>query len=156
MSRVVLAHGAWSDSARLECGRRPATLGRPPGSPLRICSPTRRQHPAPQASLNGPGRCEADPLSDPEDAGQWQAEDVISRGYKHDPAFMALLAAGKTVTGSTNVEGDFADRWVQDSGALAPGTHVSPWRIEDELTKLGANYVQAGRGRASPSGTATW
>jgi len=23
-------------------------------------------------------------MSDPEDASQWQAEDVISRGYKHD------------------------------------------------------------------------
>src|SRR4051794_4024633 len=34
------------------------------------------------------GRCEWDALSDPEDESQWQAEDVISRGYKHDPAFM--------------------------------------------------------------------
>ena len=160
------------------------------------------------------GRCEADPLSDPEDASQWQAEDVISRGYKHDPGFMALLAetrpvdgigtddfdailvaggqgplftfekaenlhrkftefyqagkvtaamchgtailryarltggepivSGKTVTGFANVEEDFADQWVWDSGALAPGKHVSPWRIEDELGKLGANYIQAG------------
>jgi len=160
------------------------------------------------------GRCEADPLSDPEDASHWQAEDVISRGYKHDPGFMALIAEtrpvdelgaadfdavlvaggqgpmftfekaenlqrkftefyqggkvtaamchgaailryarlpdgeplvkGKTVTGFANVEEDFADQSVWDSGALAPGTHVTPWRIEDELTKLGANYIQAG------------
>jgi putative intracellular protease/amidase len=27
------------------------------------------------------GRCEADAMSDPEDASRWQAEDVISRGY---------------------------------------------------------------------------
>lgn len=160
------------------------------------------------------GRCEADPLSDPEDASGWQAEDVISRGYKHDPAFMALLAdtrpvdeigtgdfdallvaggqgplftfekaenlqakfaefyqagkltcamchgtailryarlpggeplvSGKTVTGFANVEEDFADQSVWDSGALARDKHVSPWRIQDELTKLGANYIQAG------------
>ena len=37
------------------------------------------------------GRCTWDAMSDPEDASQWQAEDVISRGYKHDPAFLALV-----------------------------------------------------------------
>lgn len=52
------------------------------------------------------GGCVADAMSDPEDASQWQAEDVIS--------------------------------------ALPHGTHVMPWRIEDEMTKLGANYIQAG------------
>ena len=52
------------------------------------------------------------------------------------------LVAGKTVTGFANVEEDFSDRWVWDSGALAPDKHVSPWRIEDELRKLGANYIQ--------------
>jgi putative intracellular protease/amidase len=46
-------------------------------------------------SPNG-GECLADAMSDPEDASQWQAEDVM------------------------------------------------PWRIEDELKALGANYVQAG------------
>ena len=160
------------------------------------------------------GKCEADPLSDPEDASKWQAEDVISRGYKHDRDFMALLeetnpvdeigvdrfdaivviggqgpmftfekaeglhrkftefyeagkviaamchgtailryarlstgeplVRGKTVTGFANVEEDFADQWVWDAGALPKDRHVSPWRIEDELTKLDANYVQAG------------
>lgn len=160
------------------------------------------------------GRCEPDPLSDPEDASGWQAEDVISRGYKHDPGFLALLdetppvdeigtddfdailvaggqgplftfekaenlqhkfaefyqagkvtaamchgtailryarlpggeplVSGKTVTGFANVEEDFSDQWVWDSGALARDRHVSPWRIEDELRKLGANYIQAG------------
>ena len=39
------------------------------------------------------GPCEADALSDPEDPSRWQAEDVISRGYKHDPDFLALIAA---------------------------------------------------------------
>ena len=37
------------------------------------------------------GACVADAMSDPEDASQWQAEDVISRGDKHDPTFMPLI-----------------------------------------------------------------
>lgn len=36
------------------------------------------------------GRCEADAMSDPEDASQWEAEDVISRGYMHNPEFMIV------------------------------------------------------------------
>jgi len=55
------------------------------------------------------------------------------------------LASGKTVTGFANVEEDFADNAVWDMGALPRDTHVMPWRIEDELRKLGANYVRAGR-----------
>lgn len=164
-------------------------------------------------SPNG-GACEADAMSDPEDASQWQAEDVISRGYKHDPEFVKLvqntkrvddidvdrfdglvvaggqspmftyedatnlqrkfvefyesgkvtaalchgvallrftrrsngepLVKGKTVTGFANVEEDFSDQAMWDMGALAKSKHVMPWRIEDELKALGANYVQAG------------
>ena len=164
-------------------------------------------------SPNG-GACVADAMSDPEDASQWQAEDVISRGYKHDPTFMTLienthsvdeidldscdaivvtggqgpmftmenatnlhqkfveffeagkiaaalchgvavlryttlstgepLVAGRTVTGFANIEEDFADEAVWSIGALPKGTHVMPWRIEDEMNKLGANYIQAG------------
>jgi putative intracellular protease/amidase len=160
------------------------------------------------------GRCEADAMSDPEDASGWQAEDVISRGYKHDPQFTALLERtrpvaeidvgaydclvvaggqgpmftfesasglhakfaeffetgkptaalchgvailryatlssgeplvwGRTVTGFANVEEDFADEAVWSAGALPRGTQLMPWRIEDELRGLGANYVQAG------------
>ncbi len=160
------------------------------------------------------GACTADAMSDPEDASQWQAEDVISRGYKHDPAFVQLienttsvdgidvsrfdaivvaggqgpmftfdravnlyekfvefyeagkiaaalchgvavlryatlssgepLVKGRTVTGFANVEEDFADEAVWSIGAMPRGTHVMPWRIEDELKKLGANYIQAG------------
>jgi putative intracellular protease/amidase len=55
-----------------------------------------------------------------------------------------LLVAGKTVTGFANVEEDFADTAVWEAKALPRGTHLMPWRIEDELKKLGANYVQAG------------
>ena len=162
--------------------------------------------------LGGP--CEADAMSDPEDPSGWQAEDVISRGYKHDPQFVKLvettrpvdeidrqrfdaivvaggqgpmftfeaatnlhakfteffeagtlcaalchgvavlrytwlangepLVAGRTVTGFANVEEDYADQYVWDIGSLAPDTHVMPWRIEDELKALGANFIQAG------------
>jgi putative intracellular protease/amidase len=164
-------------------------------------------------SPNG-GACSADAMSDPEDASQWQAEDVISRGYKHDPEFVKLientqsvdgldvdrfdamvvaggqgpmftfetahdlhrkfvefyeagkvtaalchgvavlryarlsngrpLVEGKTVTGFANVEEDYADQSVWDMGLLPKDKHVMPWRIEDELKALGANYVQAG------------
>lgn len=160
------------------------------------------------------GRCDADAMSDPDDVSQWQAEDVISRGYKHDPAFVARLqdtrpvtqlrvedydtmvvaggqgpmftferaealqrkftefyesgkvtaalchgtailryarlsdgtplVAGRTVTGFANVEEDFADQAVWDAGALDRDRHVMPWRIEDEVRKLGANFIQAG------------
>ncbi|HET6728027.1 MAG TPA: type 1 glutamine amidotransferase domain-containing protein [Jiangellaceae bacterium] len=160
------------------------------------------------------GPCEADAMSDPEDASQWQAEDVISRGYKHDPQFLELVAttrsvdeidldrfdaivvaggqgpmftfedatnlhakftefyeagricaalchgvallryarlsngeplvAGRTVTGFANVEEDFADRSAWDMGALPRDQRIMPWRIEDELKAMGANYIQAG------------
>jgi putative intracellular protease/amidase len=160
------------------------------------------------------GRCEPDAMSDPDDASRWQAEDVISRGFKHDPELVALLdktgrvddidverydtllvaggqgpmftfeaagnlhakfsefhatgkptaalchgvavlrfatlpdgeplVRGRTVTGFANVEEDFSDRVVWESGALPAGTNFMPWRIEDELRELGANYVQAG------------
>lgn len=59
-----------------------------------------------------------------------------------------LLVKGKTVTGFANVEEDFADRAVWDLGALPRDRHLMPWRIEDELRKLGANFVQAGLWRA--------
>ena len=55
-----------------------------------------------------------------------------------------FLARGKTVTGFANVEEDFADQAVWSMNLLPRDKHVMPWRIEDELKKLGANYVQAG------------
>jgi putative intracellular protease/amidase len=54
------------------------------------------------------------------------------------------LAKGKTVTGFANVEEDFADQAVWSMNLLPRDKHLMPWRIEDELKKLGANYVQAG------------
>jgi putative intracellular protease/amidase len=55
-----------------------------------------------------------------------------------------LIAQAKTVTGFANVEEDFADNAVWSMNLLARDKHVMPWRIEDEVKKLGANYVQAG------------
>lgn len=54
------------------------------------------------------------------------------------------LAKGKTVTGFANVEEDFADHAVWSYGMLPRDRHVMPWRIEDRLREIGANYVQAG------------
>jgi putative intracellular protease/amidase len=48
----------------------------------------------------------------------------------------SYLVAGKTVTGFANVEEDFSDK--------AVGKKVMPFRIEDELRRRGANYVQGG------------
>jgi putative intracellular protease/amidase len=48
----------------------------------------------------------------------------------------SYLVEGKTVTGFANVEEDFSDTFV--------GKKVMPFRIEDELKKRGANYVQGG------------
>jgi putative intracellular protease/amidase len=54
------------------------------------------------------------------------------------------LAKGKTVTGFANVEEDYADNAVWSMNLLPRDKHVMPWRIEDELKSIGANYVQAG------------
>ena len=160
------------------------------------------------------GACVADAMSDPEDASQWQAGDVIGRGYKHDPDLLDLientesvetvslepfdapvvaggqgpmftmenaaslhvkfvefygagtivaalchgvavlgyttlstgdlLVKGKTVTGFANIEEDPSDDATWSMGALPEGTHIMPWRIEDEMKKPGATYIQAG------------
>jgi putative intracellular protease/amidase len=164
------------------------------------------------------GPCAWDAMSDPEDASQWQAEDVISRGYKHDPRFLAMIEAtrpvreldidaydvlvvaggqgpmftfeaatelqekfvafyetgkvtaalchgtailafatlsngeplvkGKTVTGFPNVEEDRADELTWQAGALPEGQRIMPWRVEDSLRALGANFIQAGAFRS--------
>jgi len=46
-----------------------------------------------------------------------------------------LIVNGKRVTGFTNGEEDDAD--------AAAGTKVMPWRIEDELIRLGANFEKS-------------
>lgn len=55
-----------------------------------------------------------------------------------------LLAKGKTVTGFANVEEDFADNAVWSMKLLPRDKHVMPWRIEDAMKEIGANYTQAG------------
>ena len=57
-------------------------------------------------------------------------------------------AKGKTVTGFANVEEDFADNAVWSYGLLPRDRHVMPWRIEDEMKPIGANFVQAGLWRS--------
>jgi putative intracellular protease/amidase len=59
-----------------------------------------------------------------------------------------MLVTGKTVTGFSNAEEDFADNAVWDYNMLPRGTHIMPWRVEDELRKLGANFIQAGLWRS--------
>ena len=54
------------------------------------------------------------------------------------------LVTGKTVTGFTNGEEDYADNAVWGLKLLPRDKHIMPWRIEDELKKLDANYIQAG------------
>jgi putative intracellular protease/amidase len=54
------------------------------------------------------------------------------------------LAKGRTVTGFANVEEDFADNAVWSYGLLPRDRHVMPWRIEDRMKEIGANFVQAG------------
>jgi len=166
------------------------------------------------------GRCEADGMSDPNDASGYSRTDLISQGFIRTPelcrlpddtgkvadidlnAFDAILVAGgqapmftfeqatelqrkfvefheagkvtaalchgvavlayakgsdgeylakgRTVTGFANVEEDFADNAVWSYGILPRDKHVMPWRIEDRLKKIGANYVQAGLWRSFP------
>jgi putative intracellular protease/amidase len=54
------------------------------------------------------------------------------------------LAKGKTLTGFANVEEDFADDAVWKMNLLPRDKHVMPWRIEDEMKHIGANYIHAG------------
>ncbi len=160
------------------------------------------------------GRCEADSMSDPNDASGYSKTDLISQGFIHTPELKTLvdntkrvaeidvarfdaivvaggqapmftfeeatdlhdkfaefhaagkvvaalchgvailayvknaqgesLAKGRTVTGFANCEEDFADNAVWSYGLLPRHKHVTPWRIEDRMKEIGANYVQAG------------
>jgi putative intracellular protease/amidase len=58
-----------------------------------------------------------------------------------------FLAKGKTITGFANVEEDFADNAVWELGMLSRDKHIMPWRIENEMKKIGANYIQDGMWR---------
>lgn len=54
------------------------------------------------------------------------------------------LVKGKTVTGFANIEEDFVDEALWSANQLPRGQRLMPWRIEDELKALGANFIQAG------------
>ncbi len=54
------------------------------------------------------------------------------------------LDKGKTVTGSTTWRRTSPTRPCGSEGALKRDKQVKQRRIEDELKKLGANYIQAG------------
>jgi len=81
----------------------------------------------------------------------YQAEKPVGI-YCHGTAVLAdprlssgeYLAKGKTVTGFANVEEDFADNAVWEMGLLTRDRHVMPWRIEDGMKEIGANYIQSG------------
>jgi len=160
------------------------------------------------------GACQADGMSDPNDASGYSRTDLVSQGFIHTPELKALvdhtkkvadievaafdaivvaggqspmftfeaatdlhakfaaffeagkvtaalchgcallayakdsrgeyIAKGRTVTGFANVEEDFADNAVWSYGLLPRDRHLMPWRIEDRLKALGANYVQGG------------
>ncbi len=164
------------------------------------------------------GKCEADAMSDPNDASGYSKTDLISQGFIHTPDLMAKvqstgkaididvarfdaivvaggqapmfnfknavslqakfvefyqagkvtaalchgtailryarlpsgepLVKGRTVTGFANVEEDFADNAIWSYGLLARDKHIMPWRIEDELKSMGANFVHAGLWRS--------
>ena len=164
-------------------------------------------------SPNG-GKCEADAMSNPNDASGYSSTDLISRGFINTPSLKTLientkkvseidinkfdaiivaggqapmfnfadafglhkkfvefyeagkiaaalchgvavlkyaklsngeyLANGKTITGFANVEEDFADNAVWAYNLLPGDKHIMPWRIEDEMKAIGANYIQAG------------
>jgi putative intracellular protease/amidase len=54
------------------------------------------------------------------------------------------LVRGKTVTGFADIEEDFVRDVGVKYGFIKKGQELFTWRIEDELKKLGANYIQAG------------
>jgi putative intracellular protease/amidase len=54
------------------------------------------------------------------------------------------LVKGKVVTGFSNLEEDSADEMTWAAGFLPHGTHIMPWRIEDEIKRLGGIYTQGG------------
>ena len=58
------------------------------------------------------------------------------------------LVRGKIFTGFSNMEEDDADTKTWQMGALPRGEHNMPWRIEDEVKKLGGIYTQGGLWRS--------
>ena len=100
-----------------------------------------------QAEIFSPegGACAADARSDPEDASQWQAEDVISRGYKHDPDFMNLVQNTKT---ADEISLDAFDAIVVAGGE-------GPMFTMEKATNLHAKFAEFFEAARSPPRCAT-
>ena len=64
------------------------------------------------------------------------AVESVKTADQHTEAIDVVTRRRQTMTGFANVEEDFSDR--------AVGQTVMPFRVEDELRKRGANYVQGG------------
>ena len=79
--------------------------------------------------------------------GSWPV--LIHRAFtEHSLAVRSYLNAQQVPqlfvgSGATAIASQHA-KYPWTMGLLPSGTHIMPWRIEDELTRLGANYVQAG------------
>lgn len=69
---------------------------------------------------------------------------AVLRYARLDNGSGELLAKGKTITGFANVEEDFADNAVWEMNLIPRSKRIMPWRIEDEMKRIGANYVQSG------------
>ncbi|MBV9562155.1 MAG: type 1 glutamine amidotransferase domain-containing protein, partial [Bradyrhizobium sp.] len=54
------------------------------------------------------------------------------------------LVKGKIFTGFSNMEEDDADEKSWEMGALPRGQRIMPWRVEDEVKRLGGIYTQGG------------
>ncbi len=74
--------------------------------------------------------------------------NVVRPGERRRVAIVIANPAISSTAGFANVEEDFADHAVWNYGLLARDQHVMPWRIEDELKQLGANYVRSGLWRS--------
>src|SRR5262245_5285601 len=61
------------------------------------------------------------------------------------------LVKGRLVTGFSNAEEDNADEMIWAAGALPRGTHIMPWGIDEQVSRLGGCYTQ-GRHRRSYAG----
>ena len=72
-------------------------------------------------------------MSDPEDASQWQAEDVISRGYKHDPQFLKLVETTRPVD---EIDPDRVDAIVIVGGQGPMFTFEAATNLHAKFTEL--------------------
>jgi putative intracellular protease/amidase len=54
------------------------------------------------------------------------------------------LVRGKIFTGFSNIEEDDADEMTWAMGALPRGPQIMPWRVEDEVKRLGGVFTQGG------------